>query len=108
MRWALLAEFGDNVWLLVLSQLMHAASFGLYHSASMAFIGRHFDANQQSRGQALYIGGVYGIGGAIGAYIAGILWLDGAGAQNSFNFAAVAVLIGAVLALFIPKIKVKI
>jgi PPP family 3-phenylpropionic acid transporter len=82
---------------------MHAASFGLYHSASILFIRQHFDINQQSRGQALYVGGVYGIGGAIGAYFAGLLWLDGVGAQASFNFAAVTVLIGAGFALFIPS-----
>ena len=81
---------------------MHAASFGLYHSASILFISQHFDINQQSRGQALYVGGVYGLGGAIGAYFAGLLWLDGVGAQTSFNLAAVIVLIGAVFALFIP------
>ena len=104
-RWALLAQYGDNVWVLVFSQLIHAASFGLYHSASIAYIGQHFDVNQQSRGQALYIGGVYGMGGAIGAYVAGVLWLDGAGAQTSFNFAAIAVLVGAAFALFIPKIN---
>jgi len=102
-RWILLAQYGDNFWMLVFSQLMHAASFGLYHSASILFIRQHFDINQQSRGQALYVGGVYGIGGAIGAYFAGLLWLDGVGAQTSFNFAAVTVLIGAGFALFIPS-----
>ena len=101
-RWALLAQFGDVFWVLVFSQLMHAASFGLYHSASILFISQHFDINQQSRGQALYVGGVYGLGGAIGAYFAGLFWLDGVGAQTSFNLAAVIVLIGAVFALFIP------
>ena len=101
-RWQLLASFGDNLGLLMLSQIMHAASFGLYHSASIAFIGRHFDINQQSRGQALYIGGVYGVGGAIGAYVAGLLWLDGAGAQSAFNFAALSALIGTGFAIFIP------
>ena len=102
-RWTLLAQYGDVFWILLLSQLMHAASFGLYHSASILFIRQHFDANQQSRGQALYVGGVYGIGGAIGAYFSGLLWLDGVGAQTSFNFAAVTVLIGASFALFIPS-----
>ena len=102
-RWTLLAQYGDVFWILLLSQLMHAASFGLYHSASILFIRQHFDANQQSRGQALYVGGVYGIGGAIGAYFSGLLWLDGVGAQTSFNFAAVTVLIGASFALLIPS-----
>jgi PPP family 3-phenylpropionic acid transporter len=100
-RWTLLAQSGDNFWVLIFSQVMHAASFGLYHSASIAFIGHHFDVNQQSRGQALYVGCVYGIGGAIGAYLAGVLWFDGLGAQLSFNLAAVTVLVGMIFALFI-------
>lgn len=102
LRWWVLATFGDNFWLLSISQLIHAASFGLYHSASMQFIHQHFNSNQQSRGQALYIGGVYGLGGAIGAYVAGLLWQDGLGAQNAFYFAAITAFIGALLALFIP------
>ena len=102
-RWILLAQYGDDFWILLFSQLMHAASFGLYHSASILFIRQHFDANQQSRGQALFVGGIYGIGGAIGAYLAGLFWLDGLGAQTSFNLAAVTVLVGAGFALFIPS-----
>lgn len=105
LRWSLVANYGENIMLLILSQLLHAASFGLYHSASMQFITQHFDANQQSRGQALYIGGLYGIGGSIGAYIAGLLWLDGAGAQATFNFAALSVFIGAILVMFLPEMK---
>lgn len=104
-RWAILAEFGDNIWMLLLSQLLHAAGFGVFHSTSMAFIGLHFDVNQQSRGQALYIGGVYGLGGAIGAYAAGVLWQDGAGSTLSFYFAALTVLVGAFIGLFLPRIK---
>jgi len=33
------------------------------------------------------------------------LWLDGLGAQTSFNFAAITVLVGAAFILFIPKIN---
>ncbi len=102
-RWYFVGQWGDNFVLLMLSQLSHAASFGIYHSASILFIQQHFDANQQSRGQAMYISGVYGIGGAIGAYVTGYLWLDGAGAENAFNFAAAIALLGTVLALMIPK-----
>jgi PPP family 3-phenylpropionic acid transporter len=101
-RWLILALFGDELWLLSISQLIHAASFGIYHSASMQFIHQHFDSNQQSRGQALYIGGVYGLGGAIGAYVAGLLWQGGLGAQDAFYFATITAFIGALLALFIP------
>ncbi len=99
-RWFLVAYFADSVWFLSFTQLLHAASFALYHSASMLFISKHFDKAQQSRGQAIYLGGVYGIGGAIGAYVAGILWLDGHGAKTAFIVAAAAALLASMLMLF--------
>ncbi len=101
-RWFLVASVGDIAWLLTVSQILHAFSFGLYHSASMQFLHRHFNHNQQNRGQAIYIGGVYGVGGAIGAYVTGLVWLDGQGGQLAFYIAAVAALIGTLFALLIP------
>lgn len=99
LRWFLLPLIGSNPYLLAVTQLSHAASFALYHSASMAFISNYFDKNQQSRGQGIYVGGVYGIGGATGAYITGVLWLDGAGVNNAFAFAATCALLGTVVML---------
>jgi PPP family 3-phenylpropionic acid transporter len=87
----------DSILLLSLNQLVHAASFAIYHSASMSFISKHFTKAQQSRGQGIYLGGVYGIGGAIGAYITGILWLDGVGASNAFIVAGASALLGAII-----------
>jgi PPP family 3-phenylpropionic acid transporter len=100
-RWFIVGHFANSDMALAFSQLIHALSFGLYHSASISFIQQHFNANQQSRGQAIYIGGVYGVGGAIGAYVAGLLWQDGIGAVITFDFAAITALIGGVLALFL-------
>ncbi len=103
LRWYLVAVFADSVWILSLTQLIHAASFALYHSASMLFISEHFSACQQSRGQAVYLGGVYGIGGAIGAYFAGVLWLDGEGAATTFIVASCAALLATLLMLFFKE-----
>jgi PPP family 3-phenylpropionic acid transporter len=105
LRWYVIGQFGENMWLLALSQVIHAASFGLYHSASIQFIQQHFEVNQQSRGQAIYIAGVYGIGGAVGVYLAGVLWLDGAGATNAFVVAAYAAFIGGLFTLFLPQAR---
>ncbi len=107
LRWFLVALYADSAWFLALTQLIHAASFALFHSASMIFISSHFSACQQSRGQAIYLGGVYGVGGAIGAYIAGALWLDGLGATTAFLTASVAALLAAFLMFFLPKEKLK-
>jgi len=103
LRWFLMGHFGDSMLVMLLTQCMHAASFGLYHSASIQFIQDHFDTSQQNRGQAIYIGGVYGLGGAIGAYVSGVLWLDGAGATQAFDMAMVVVFIGAIFSLFIKN-----
>lgn len=103
LRWFLVALYADSIWLLAFTQLIHAASFALFHSASMIFISEHFTSCQQSRGQAVYLGGVYGVGGAIGAYVAGILWLDGLGASTAFLTASASVLLAALLMIFLPK-----
>ena len=100
LRWYLVAIFADSVWILSLTQFTHAASFGLYHSASMLFISQHFSPSQQSRGQAIYLGGVYGLGGAIGAYLAGVLWLDGAGSTTTFIVASASAFLSAILMVF--------
>lgn len=102
-RWYLIAEYADNLLMLIIAQLIHAASFGLYHSAAMQFLQFHFLANQQNRGQAIYIAGVYGIGGALGAYFSGYLWKDGSGAQLTFEYAAIVCLIATMFALFIKE-----
>jgi len=102
-RWFIVALYAESIWLLALTQLMHAASFALFHSASMIFISNHFTACQQSRGQAVYLGGVYGVGGAIGAYVAGALWLDGLGASTAFLTASASALLAALVMLFMPK-----
>jgi len=105
LRWLLVAKFAEDVWLLAFSQLIHAASFGLFHSASILFLQQHFDTNQQSRAQAIYIGGVYGLGGAIGAYAAGVYWLDGKGAEHTFVLAALMSFIGVLLILLMQNNK---
>lgn len=105
LRWFITGHFADVFWVLMLVQCIHALSFGLYHSVSIQFIHRHFNADQQNRGQAIYIGGVYGLGGAIGAYIAGIIWQGGQGSELAYNLAALAAFIGFVFVYFMPQQK---
>ena len=103
LRWLLVALYSEYIWILVITQLIHAASFAIFHSASMIFISGHFTRCQQSRGQAVYLGGVYGMGGAIGAYVAGALWLDGLGSSAAFLTASAAALFASLLMMFLPK-----
>jgi PPP family 3-phenylpropionic acid transporter len=99
-RWFMTGSFADVIWVLVIVQCIHALSFGLYHSVSIQFIHQHFNDDQQNRGQAIYIGGVYGLGGAIGAYIAGIVWQGGEGSELAYNLAAFAAFVGFLFVLF--------
>jgi PPP family 3-phenylpropionic acid transporter len=103
LRWLMTGYFADVIWILVLVQCLHALSFGLYHSVSIQYLHRHFNDDQQNRGQAIYIGGVYGLGGAIGTYIAGIIWLGGEGSELAYNLATLAAFIGFVFVLLMPK-----
>lgn len=87
---------GQLVWV-VLTQLMHAVTFGVHHSASMAVMHRWFDPSQQARAQAAFIVVSYGLGGGLGGLCAGWLWEHvapaaaflGAGAAAALGWVAV-------------------
>ncbi len=107
-RWMLLAQFSQVLVLLLLSQLLHALSFAFAHTAAIQFIHQYFGARYQSRGQALYVSISFGLGGAIGSFFAGKLWMQGAGAQETWLAASAVALLGAVMVLLmqnVPKVK---
>lgn len=80
LRWALIANFVELLPVLVFAQLLHAASFGLYHASAIQLIHRSFTGHHQGRGQALYSSLSFGAGGALGSYGSGLIWDDlGAG-----------------------------
>lgn len=103
LRWLIVAYLGDQPLVLAASMLLHAGSFAIAHSGAMQFIQQFFPKAQRGRGQAFYAGIIYGGGGAIGAYIAGISWRDGAGASATFTLAALAAAIAMLLALSLPR-----
>ena len=72
---------------MVFSQLLHAASFGLYHGVAIQLIHGQFAGSHQGRGQALYSSVSFGLGGAIGALLAGYAWM-GIGATATWLGAA--------------------
>lgn len=94
LRWLMLAYTPDTWWLLSISQLLHAFSFGVTHAASVSFIHRFFAPRFHSQGQALYVSIAFGLGGAAGNYGAGLLWHDGTGAVLAFVSAAIAAMVG--------------
>lgn len=70
----------------------------------MQFIQQFFPKQLRSRGQAFYAGIIYGGGGAIGAYMSGLLWQDGAGSSFTFLAAAGLALVATILAVTLPKV----
>ena len=85
---------------LVLAQVLHAATFALHHSASMSLMHQRFGTRYQARAQSLYTAVSYGIGGAIGGLGAGVIWQTwGPGA--TFHGAAIAAALGACAALLV-------
>ena len=94
-RWLLLGSFAEHFWLLLLAQLMHAATFGSFHAAAMTFVQRSFGPGQQGQGQALYAT-LAGVGGAAGALYAGYAW-NTLGPTITFSMASVAALAAAVI-----------
>ncbi|MDF2178040.1 MFS transporter [Aliiglaciecola sp. CAU 1673] len=103
LRWYVMASLAHVQWLLILSQLFHAASFGLTHAASVHFIHRYFGRRFQSRGQALYVSLATGLGGALGNYGAGHLWQQGKGAELTFLCAAAVVTLAALVVMLLPR-----
>ncbi|WP_122848341.1 MFS transporter [Pseudomonas viridiflava] len=72
-RWLLLGAFAEHLLVLLVAQVMHAATFGSFHAAAIHFVQRSFGPRQQGQGQALYAA-LSGVGGALGALYSGYSW----------------------------------
>jgi len=95
-RFFLIGTFADSLSILILAQIMHAATFGSFHVASIQLISNFFNNEHQARGQSLYNSITYGVGGAIGGLGGGYL-IDYWGAANTFIFSAILPLIGFII-----------
>ena len=71
-RWALLYLYPDSLYLTFFTQSIHAFSFGLYHSAVIIYLYSLYE-NKKLAQQFMY-GVTYGLGGFIGALIAGAVY----------------------------------
>lgn len=94
-RWFALGLWGENLFFLILIQLIHAFSYGLYHIASQKFIHNEFPNQLQAKGQALYLSFSFGVGGAVGNFLSGYSWQFVQ--QQTYLFSAS----GAVIATFV-------
>lgn len=103
LRWATQGYLVEVLPILILTQVIHAFSYGLMHSTSIYFIGQHFSASQQNRGQFMYLGVTFGLGGALGAWLTGITWNNGTGSLDTFVWASSAAFIATLLILITPR-----
>lgn len=97
LRWLLLGKLAEQMLVLVFAQLLHAATFGAFHVASIHLVQQRFGERYQGQGQALYAT-LAGIGGALGALCSGYAWA-GMGPTLTFAAAALAAFVGMLLLL---------
>lgn len=96
LRFAAIGWAVDLPAVLAAAQLLHAATFGIFHAASIAAVHRLFQGGIAARGQSLYSSLTYGAGGAAGTLIAGWTW-EALGPAPSFAVSALFGALGAAL-----------
>ena len=92
-RFVVIAWCADSLWLLLLAQAMHAASFGSFHASALGYVHRFFRGRNQARGQAIYTSLTFGLGGTLGGLYAGYAW-EHFSAGITFSGAALCALAG--------------
>ena len=83
----------------LLAQVLHGASFGAHHAASITALNRWFAPHQQGTVQALFGSISYGAGGVIGGIFSGYSW-DAYGAGITYSGASMFALVGMLLIWF--------
>ena len=101
-RFTLVCIGYESLWILVLTQIMHAVTFGMFHVAGITATNSVFTGKYRSRGQALYSSVGFGAGGASGTFVAGFLW-ERIGGAATFGVSAVAGILGIILMLWVRK-----
>ena len=96
LRWVMIGYFVDTLWILIIAQIFHAASFGVYHASAIELIHRYFTGPHQGKGQALYSSLSFGAGGAMGSLYSGLIW-DSMGAAIAFAIASLVALLAFII-----------
>ncbi len=97
-RFMLIGWYVDSLSLLLIAQVLHAATFGAYHAASLGLVHEFFQGRHQSRGQALFGSFTYGAGGMLGSLASGPIWQH-YGASVLYSCSAAMALLGLLLIL---------
>ncbi len=86
-RFFMIGVGAESFIVLLIAQLLHAATFGGHHSASIITMQRWFSGALQARGQAAFISASYGIGGTLGGFFLSFIW-GKLGAQAVYLFSS--------------------
>ena len=88
-RFAAIGWAAEVLWIVLLAQVLHAATFGSFHAAERRRSAARVPRGAQALGQTLFSSVGYGAGGAAGLLLAGWAWEVG-GAALAFSACAVA------------------
>lgn len=99
LRFMLIGWGVDFLSLLLVAQVLHAATFGAYHAASVGLVHEFFQGRHQSKGQALFGSFTYGAGGMLGGLASGPIWQH-FGASVLYSCSAGMALLGLLLILW--------
>jgi PPP family 3-phenylpropionic acid transporter len=80
-------------FVILLAQVLHAATYGAHHMAAMVLVHGFFSGRHQAKGQALYTGLTFGLGGTLGGILSGYGW-QWLGPSLTFTISAIAALVG--------------
>lgn len=102
-RWGILAATAAIPWLIA-AQLLHAASFGLFHVSAVTHTHRLMPPALRATGQGLYSSLSFGLGLTVATYLAGALYSSiGAPMLFAGSAAVAAVAGGLALTLAAPR-----
>ncbi len=90
LRWNLIGWLTPVLWVQVLAQALHAATFGAFHASAIHLVHHYFPGSVQGRGQAIYNSLSFGAGGGAGSLLGGQLW-GPLGAGMTFTLASMVV-----------------
>lgn len=79
LRWWATALWPDNLPVMLVAQSTHCLGFAAFFASAMQLLARYFPGNLNGHGQGLFYGFSSGLGGVLGALIAGQLWRFGDG-----------------------------
>lgn len=96
LRFMLLGWTADQPLVLFLAQVMHGATFGAYHAATVALLREWFPTAQQGQAQAIHGSVSFGAGSVAGGLLAGAAW-EAWGGAITFSLGSALALAGFVL-----------